>query len=61
MLFFNRLIWIKSVDRKDAKWKPKSGLFSSQLIKASLQGQPLTMRFLENEFHISFKEIMREE
>lgn len=50
--------WIKSVDRKDAKWKSKNGLFSSQLIKASLQGQPKTMEFLEQEFNIKFKEIM---
>jgi hypothetical protein len=50
--------WIKSVDRKNAKWKSRDGLFSSQLIKASLQNQPKTIEFLEKEFDINFNEIM---
>ena len=49
--------WIKSVDRKDAKWKSKSKLFSSQLIKASLENQQRTVDFLESEFEIDFKEL----
>jgi hypothetical protein len=53
-----KIEWIKSVDRKDGKWKSNNGLFSSQLIKASLQGQPKTISFLEKEFEISFNEIM---
>ncbi|GMN10234.1 hypothetical protein MTsPCn9_13510 [Croceitalea sp. MTPC9] len=50
--------WIKAVDRENAKWKPKSGLFSSQLIKASLSGQPKTIAFLEKEFDIDFRKLM---
>lgn len=50
--------WIKTVDSKNAKWKSKSGLFSTQLIKASLQSQPKTITFLEDEFQISFKSLM---
>ena len=53
-----KIEWIKNVDRKNAKWKSKDGLFSSQLIKASLQGEPKTIEFLEKEFDINFNEIM---
>ncbi|MDA3819597.1 MAG: hypothetical protein PF590_03920 [Candidatus Delongbacteria bacterium] len=53
--------WIKSLDRRAAKWKSKSGLFSTQLIKASLQGQQTTVKFLENAFDVNFSELMMEE
>lgn len=53
--------WIRTVDAKNAKWKSKNGLFSTQLIKASLQGQPKTIEFLENEFEMNLKEIMMNE
>jgi hypothetical protein len=53
-----KIDWIKSVDRNNGKWKSNDGLFSSQLIKASLQGQPKTIEFLEKEFEINFNEIM---
>ncbi|MCD8403924.1 GIY-YIG nuclease family protein [Tenacibaculum finnmarkense] len=53
-----RIEWLKSVNRENAKWKSKDGIFSSQLIKASLQAQPRTIKFLEEEFDINFNEIM---
>ena len=53
-----KIDWIKAVDAKDAKWKPKAGLFSSQLIKASLQGQQKTREFLESEFGVRFDELL---
>src|SRR5690606_32025 len=56
-----RIEWIKSVDRNNGKWKSNGGLFSSQLIKASLQGQPKTIEYLEKEFEINFNEIMLSE
>jgi hypothetical protein len=56
--FLVKIKWIRSVNRKDAKWKSNSGLFSTQLIKASLQGQPTTVEFLENEFDLNFSELM---
>ena len=55
--FLVKMDWIKSVDRSDAKWKPKSNLFSSQLVKASLENQQKTVEFLEREFEINFKEL----
>lgn len=56
-----KIEWLVSVDRQSAKWKSKFGLFSSQLIKASLQAQPKTLSFLEKEFNISFEDILLEE
>ena len=53
-----KIEWIKTVSADDAKWRPKRGLFSSQLIKASLQGQPDTITFLENEFNIKFSDLL---
>ena len=55
--FLVKVDWIKSVDRKDAKWKPKKNIFSSQLIKASLENQQNTINFLEEKFEIDFKEL----
>jgi|TARA_B110000259_G_scaffold178383_1_gene216637 hypothetical protein len=55
--FMVKIDWIKSVDRNDAKWKSKSKLFSSQLVKASLENQQKTVEFLESEFKIDFKEL----
>lgn len=50
--------WIKAVNGKDAKWKPHAGLFTIQLVKASLQGQRKTREFLEAEFDIKFDELL---
>lgn len=56
--FLVKIDWLKSVDSKQAKWKSKSGLFTSQLIKASLQGQLTTRQYLETEFNIKFKDLL---
>lgn len=56
--FAVKIEWIRTVERKKAKWKSKSGLFTSQLIKASLQAQKATREFLEQEFDITFKELL---
>lgn len=53
-----RIVWIEAVEGKDAKWKRNSGLFSSQLVKASLQGQPKTIEFLEKEFALTFRNLL---
>lgn len=50
--------WIKTVDAGQAKWRSKSGIFASQLIKASLQGQRKTIDFLEFEFDIKFSDLL---
>lgn len=51
--------WVRAFPRSEAKWKSKSGLFTSQLIRASLDGQPETVRFLEQHFSIDFAELLR--
>lgn len=50
--------WIKSVEAKDAKWRRKSGLFTTQQIKASLQNQKETVEFLEKEFNLKFDKLL---
>lgn len=50
--------WIKVVSRKEAKWKSKSGLFTSQLVRASLDGQPTTVKYLESEFSINVTDFL---
>lgn len=52
--------WIKSVPANQAKWKAHSGLYNSQLIKASLEKQIETIKFLEEEFEVSFLGLMNE-
>lgn len=59
--FLVKVEWIKSVERDQAKWKSKFNLFSSQLIKASLQSQQKTIQFLESEFDVKFKELLSAE
>jgi len=50
--------WLSSVKANDAKWKPKSGLYTTPLVKASLANQPKTVAYLEEVFDISFEELL---
>lgn len=50
--------WIKTVSRDDAKWKPNSELFTSQHVRASLDAQPITIKFLEQEFDVNMKDLL---
>lgn len=52
-----RVKWIASVPREEARWRPKSGLFTSQLVRASLDNQPETIAFLDNEFGVDLKNL----
>ena len=56
--FLVKIDWKKTFDKDQAKWKSKFGLFTSQLIKASLQGQQTTRQYLETEFDIKFKDLL---
>jgi uncharacterized protein len=51
--------WIQSVPREQAKWQRKAGLFTTQLVKASLDGQPETLRFVEAQFGVKLDEWVR--
>ena len=50
--------WVQAFPRSRAKWKSRSGLFTSQLVRASLDGQPNTVKYLEQEFSVNFEELM---
>jgi hypothetical protein len=50
--------WLKTVPRDKAKWRSKPKLYTTPLIRASLDGQPETVKFLEKEFKISLKDII---
>ena len=52
--------WIKTLDRQNALWERNSKLFTTALIKASLQKQPLTQKFLEHKFELSFEDLLSE-
>lgn len=51
--------WIKAIDRDKAKWKKNSGLFTSQLVVASLLNQAKTIDFLEKEFDLKFDDYIK--
>jgi hypothetical protein len=50
--------WIKTVPREQARFRRRSGLYTTQLIVASLSRQPKTLRFLEQEFNLSFDRLL---
>jgi len=55
-----KIKWIKSFSASEGKWKINQGLFTTQLIKASLERQIETIKFIEKEFDIDFRKIMNE-
>jgi len=53
--------WIKSVDCTDAKRKSKKdGMFTSRLVRASLDNQQTTIAFLEKEFGVNLRKLCAE-
>lgn len=42
--------WLRAVDRSEAKWTPRSGLYASPQIKAPIFDQPATLYFLRDAF-----------
>jgi hypothetical protein len=49
--------WIRAVSRAEAKWNKKSRLYTTPLIRASLDGQPATIEFLEREFNLKLRDL----
>ncbi|WP_460966679.1 LEM-3-like GIY-YIG domain-containing protein [Pedococcus soli] len=49
--------WAKSFPREGAKWQPLSKLFTTQLIRASLEGQPQTVAFIEDAFEVNLRDL----
>jgi hypothetical protein len=52
--------WKKTVPSDKAKWKAKAGLFTTRLVRASLSNKTKTIKFLESEFDIRFKDLIKE-
>lgn len=52
-----RIHWVASVPRTEAKWQSNAGLYTTQLVRASLERQPITVAFVEREFNVSLKEL----
>lgn len=50
-----KIQWIKTVPKEEAKWQKGAGLFTTQLIKASLEAQPKTLEFIKELFGVSFE------
>jgi hypothetical protein len=46
--------WLRTVDREDACWMPRRGLFVSPQITALLSEQTVTLRYLQNAFGVRF-------
>lgn len=53
-----RVRWILSKKREEAIWKRNNGLYTTQLVKASLTNQQKTLRFIEDSWGISFEKIL---
>lgn len=50
--------WEAAVERDQAKWKAKAGIYTTTHVRASLDGQPKTIVFLEREFSVSVRELV---
>jgi hypothetical protein len=50
--------WLVTVPRTEARFKRKSGLYTPQKVRASLENQPITVQFLEEQFGINFSELL---
>lgn len=50
--------WIKTFPRNQGKWKSKSGLYTTTHVRASLDGQPKTIDFVETEFGVDLKKLI---
>ena len=42
--------WLRAVDRSEAKWTPRSGLYACPQVKAPISGQVTTLRYLRDVF-----------
>lgn len=51
--------WLSSVERDEAKWVKKSGLYTTTHVRASLDGQPDTIEFIEKEFGLDIRALMK--
>jgi hypothetical protein len=48
--------WLRTVSKEDAVWSTSQKLYTTTHVRASLDGQPATVSFLENEFKVQIRE-----
>ena len=51
--------WAAAVERVQAKWKSNAGLYTTTHIRASLDAQPKTIAFFEEEFALNMRALSR--
>ena len=51
--------WIKAVDRQDAKWVAKSGIYTTALVRASLASQAKTIDFISEQFDVELRALVQ--
>ena len=50
-----RVEWLAAVSRDEAKWRSSPALYTTTHVRASLDGQPETVKFLEQKFAVSIR------
>lgn len=50
--------WLKAVPREEAKWRATPRLYTTTHVRASLDGQPETLSFLEDQFKVEIRKIV---
>jgi len=50
--------WKKTLPRDKAKWRASPKLYTTTHVRASLDGQPDTIRFLEDEFDVKIRDMI---
>jgi len=48
--------WLAKVPRQEAKWLPKSKLYTTTHVRAALDAQPHTIKFIEQAFNVNVRE-----
>lgn len=51
--------WVACVPRIEAKWMQNSGLYSTTHVRASLDGQPKTVAFLDEQFKVNVRDLVK--
>ena len=50
--------WLKTTQREKAKWRSTPKLYTTTHVRASLDGQPETVSFLEDQFGVEIRKIV---
>jgi len=58
MEYMCKVRWICAVERKNAFFKRKSGMYTPMLVKASMQNHPETLKLLEDYFQVRFTDLL---